>query len=177
MDELISAIEKLAVVITKAYDKSWIDYFIAFAPLLLSIVSICISICTSRKQNKIALLDKRLAIYTDLKICISKVITEGKVTTQNANMFIFKARDVKFLFNDDVEKLCKEIYKSMLKLRCVGVKVEAGINGSKNVGNHEKNCDEEAILLEKMFEYSKALEEAFSPYISFKKRKKHDKEN
>ena len=59
----------------------------------------------------------------------------------------------------------------MSKLRCVGVKVEAGINGSKNVGNHEKNCDDEAMLLEKMFEYSAALEEAFSPYIGFKKTK------
>lgn len=168
MNELIIAIQNLA-------NKTWFDYFMAFAPLVLSIIAIYISIDSTRQQNKIALLDKRLEIYTHLKICISNVIAEGKVTTQNANAFIMKARDVKFLFGAEVEELCDEIYKSMMELRCVGVKVEAGINGSKNVGNHMENCDNESMLLEKMFEYSKLLEDAFSPYISFKKVKKYRK--
>ena len=83
-------------------------------------------------------------------------------------MFMFKSRDVKFLFNDDMEKLCDEIYNSMLKLQRIGVMVEAGINGSENVGNHADNCDEEALLLEKMLEYSEKIEIAFSPYICIK---------
>lgn len=164
MDELISAIEKIS-------DKTWFDYCIAIAPLILSLVAIYISIDSTRKQNKIALLDKRLEIYMNLKECISEVIREGKVTIQNAHIFLIKSQNVKFLFDPKLSELCNEIFKSMIKLRSVGVKVEAGINGSKNVGNHEKNCDDEAILLEKMFEYSKALEEAFSPYIGFKKTK------
>ena len=168
MDELISAIEKLS-------NKTWLDYFTTFVPLILSFVAICISMASIRNQNKISLLDKRLDIYTNLQVCISNVIVEGKVTTQNANMFIIKARDVKFLFGSDVESLCKEIYESMMQLHCVGVKVEAGINGSTNVGNHTENCDNEAMLLDKMFEYNKLLEKIVSPYISFKKIRNYRK--
>lgn len=164
MDELILAINNLS-------NKTWFDYFVAIAPLVLSIVAIYISIDSTRKQNKIALLDKRLAIYTDLKICISNVISEGKVTTQNANMFIFKARDVKFLFDNQLKELCDEIYISMHELRHAGMKDEVGITVSDNAGNNAENCDHEEVLLQKMFEYSKKLEDAFSPYISFKKEK------
>ena len=169
MDELIIEIQKLS-------NKTWLDYFIAFAPLLLSAVSIYISVCISRKQNKIALLDKRLTIYIDLKTCIANIIVEGKVTTQNANMFIVKSRDVKFLFNSDLEELCNEIYQSMKELQYIGMKVEAGMNGSNNAGNYIENCDNEAMLLENMLGYSKQLEEAFYPYISIKTIKKHRKQ-
>ena len=165
MDELILAVESLS-------QKNCFDYFVAIAPLLLSLVAICISIYSTINQNKIALLDKRIRIYTNLKMCISNVIVEGKVTQKDATMFIIKARDVRFLFDLEVEELCDEIYKSILELRRAGEKVEAGINGSKNVGNHEENCNNEARLLDKMYEYSKLLEETFSPYISFKNTKK-----
>lgn len=161
MEELIIAIEKLS-------NKTVLDYFIAFVPLILSIVAIYISIDSTRKQNKIALLDKRIEIYNNLKICLSEVIVEGRVTAQNANMFLVKSRDVKFLFGSEIEKLCNEIYKDMSKLRLIGTKVDAGIKENDKFGNHIENCDNEAMLLDKMIEYSKELEEAFSPYISFK---------
>lgn len=162
MEELIIAIENLS-------NKTLFDYFISFAPLILSMVAIYISIDSTRKQNKIALLDKRIEIYNNLKICISNVIVEGRVTVQNANVFLVKSRDVKFLFGSEIEKLCNKIYKDMLKLKLVGTKVDAGINGRGNVGDHIENCDNESMLMDKMIEYSKVLEEAFSPYISIKK--------
>ena len=166
MESIVEAIEKIS-------QKNMVDYFIAIVPIALSLVAIYISIDSTKKQNKIALLDKRLAIYTDLKMCISNVIVEGKVTTQNVNLFLFKSRDVKFLFDEEFDELCKKIYKSMLELRRTGVKVEEGIRGKNNVSSHEGNVDVEDKLLYKMFEYSKELEEAALPYISFSKSKKH----
>ena len=169
MHELVKAIENLS-------NKTVFDYFVGFSPLVLSLVAIYISVDSTRKQNKIALLEKRLLIYTELKMCISKVIAEGKVTTQNANLFIIKARDVKFIFDSKLDELCNEIYKSMLELRYIEKRVEEGINSSYNVGDHIENCDREAILLENMLGYSKQLEEAFYPHISIKKIKKHRKQ-
>lgn len=169
--------EELVVAINNLSNKTFVDYLIAFAPIVISIVAICVSISATREQNKISLLEKRLEIYTNLQKCISNVIVEGKSTTQNAKMFIVKARDVKFLFGPEVEELCNEIYKSMLELRCIGIKVETVIDGDKNMGDHVANCDKEVLLLNKMFGYNELLEKAVMPYISFKKAKKHQKIN
>ena len=100
--------EKLIIAIEKLSNKTLFDYFVAFAPLVLSIVAIYISIDSTRKQNKIALLEKRIAIYNNLKACLSNVIVEGRMTMQNANIFLVKSRDVKFLFGNEIEKLNDE---------------------------------------------------------------------
>ena len=52
MEELVKAIEKLA-------EKDLIDYLLVIVPILVSIVAIFISIATAKKQNKIALFERR----------------------------------------------------------------------------------------------------------------------
>lgn len=52
MEELVKAIEKLA-------EKDLIDYLLVIVPILVSIVAIFISIATAKKQNKIALFEKK----------------------------------------------------------------------------------------------------------------------
>lgn len=61
-DELIAAIGTLS-------EKSTFDYLIAIGPIVLSLIAIFISIYTTVKQNKIALLEKRCCVLeTTLRI-------------------------------------------------------------------------------------------------------------
>lgn len=60
MQDLVNAIHDLAV-------HDWVDYCAVFAPLILSAVAVLISIHTARKQNKIALFEKRYECYSSIK--------------------------------------------------------------------------------------------------------------
>lgn len=60
MDKLIPILEQMA-------QKTWVDYFAVSAPIVLSVVAIYISISTTRKQNKIALFEKRYELYQKIQ--------------------------------------------------------------------------------------------------------------
>lgn len=59
-DELITAICALS-------EKSVFDYLIAIGPIVLSLIAIFISICTTAKQNRIALFEKRFCVLEIIK--------------------------------------------------------------------------------------------------------------
>lgn len=69
MEELVKAIEKLA-------EKDLIDYLLVIVPILVSIVAIFISIATAKKQNKIALFERRYNCLFQIKtvLAFSKTI-------------------------------------------------------------------------------------------------------
>jgi len=69
LEDIVNAIEKLA-------EKTWVDYALIGAPIILSIVAIGITIYVARKQNKIALFEKRYnCLYQLYTIgCFSKEI-------------------------------------------------------------------------------------------------------
>lgn len=63
MDQVVQAINELS-------SRYWVDYLAIFAPFVLSIVAVWVSISTARRQNKIALFEKRFEFLTTLKKCI-----------------------------------------------------------------------------------------------------------
>lgn len=64
MDELIPILEQMT-------QKTWVDYLAIIAPLVLSVVAIYISISTTRKQNRIALFEKRYALYQKIQMFLT----------------------------------------------------------------------------------------------------------
>ena len=64
MDDLVKAIEKLA-------EKDIVDYLLVIVPIVVSIVAIYISIATARKQNKIALFERRYNCLFQIKTILN----------------------------------------------------------------------------------------------------------
>ena len=56
---LVAAIENLSA-------SSGLDYFVALSPILISLVALVFSFISAGSQNKIALFEKRYAVYCDL---------------------------------------------------------------------------------------------------------------
>ena len=59
MEEIIQVLKEMNKI-------SWLDIIAIITPIILSVIAIVISICTMKKQNKIALFDKRLDVYDEL---------------------------------------------------------------------------------------------------------------
>jgi len=57
MENLVTSINNLG-------QRTWVDYLAIFAPIVLSVVAVWVSIATTKKQNKIALFKKRYEAYT-----------------------------------------------------------------------------------------------------------------
>ncbi len=74
MEDIVKAIEKLA-------EKDIIDYLLVIVPIAISIVAIIISIATARKQNKIALFDKRFRCLSQIQM----IVAFGKSIDSTAN--------------------------------------------------------------------------------------------
>lgn len=78
MEDLIKAIEKLA-------EKDIIDYLIIIVPIAISVIAIIISIATAKKQNKIALFERRYSCLFQIKMILNFADTiqdqdiEGKI--------------------------------------------------------------------------------------------------
>ncbi|MBO5930739.1 MAG: hypothetical protein J6Q70_00705 [Clostridia bacterium] len=72
MEDIVKAIEKLA-------EKDIVDYLFVIVPIVVSIVAIYISIVTARKQNKIALFERRYNCLFQIKTILNfaDTIKEG----------------------------------------------------------------------------------------------------
>lgn len=64
MEDIVKAIEKLA-------EKDIVDYLLVIVPIVVSIVAIYISIATARKQNKIALFERRYNCLFQIKTILN----------------------------------------------------------------------------------------------------------
>lgn len=76
MQDLVNAIQALGV-------HDWVDYLAVFAPLVLSAVAIGISISTEKKQNRIALFNKRLTIINDFDEYANNALSDWNFTKSN----------------------------------------------------------------------------------------------
>lgn len=56
---LVSAIDELG-------KSSGVDYFVAFSPIIISLIALIFSFTSTANQNRIALFEKRHAVYSDL---------------------------------------------------------------------------------------------------------------
>ena len=64
MEDVVKAIEKLA-------EKTWMDYALVIVPIIVSMVAIVISIATARKQNRIALFERRHNCLFQIKMILN----------------------------------------------------------------------------------------------------------
>lgn len=62
--ELIQCVRQLS-------EKSTLDYVIAIAPILLSVVAVIISILVAQRQNKIAFFEKRFEVFSEIQRCLA----------------------------------------------------------------------------------------------------------
>ena len=62
--------EELIVVVEKLGERDIVDYLIAFMPIVLSVIAIVISIHTTKKQNDIALFEKRYKVLAHVRSII-----------------------------------------------------------------------------------------------------------
>ena len=84
MEEVVKAIEKLA-------EKSIIDYLVIIVPMILSVVAIGISIATAKKQNKIALFERRYACLFQIKTILGFTSTIREVSDPKVIIQLFDA--------------------------------------------------------------------------------------
>ena len=56
-------------IVCAAAPRDWFDYLATLAPLVLSAIAVIISVSTARRQNRIALFEKRYVVY----ICLLKI--------------------------------------------------------------------------------------------------------
>ena len=82
MGEIVKAIEKLA-------EKDILDYLLIIVPIFISFVAIIISITTARKQNKIALFERRFKCLSQMQMlfAFSRVINEYRNSTTILQLF------------------------------------------------------------------------------------------
>ena len=69
-----------------AAPRDWFDYLATGATLVLSIIAVIIAVSTARKQNKIAVFDKRYDIYQ----CLLKIVSfsdELKLNTKKTTFY------------------------------------------------------------------------------------------
>lgn len=64
-------VEELIKVIQALEQRDWIDIVAIFSPIILSVVAIIISIQTTKKQNAIAMFDKKYNVVFQLKTILS----------------------------------------------------------------------------------------------------------
>ena len=64
MEDVVKAIEQLA-------EKDIVDYLLIIVPIVVSIVAIVISIATAKKQNKIALFERRFRCVSQIQMIVA----------------------------------------------------------------------------------------------------------
>ena len=71
--DLIEAVRQLS-------EKSVLDYVIAIAPIVLSIVAVIISLSIAYRQKKIDLFEKRFEVYAEIQRCLAfqRLLTDAR---------------------------------------------------------------------------------------------------
>lgn len=100
---------RLIAAISALSEKNAFDYIIAIGPILLSVIAIVISICTTRKQNKIALFEKRCCVLDTIRriIFLSKIV----VTLEESYISTEEQRGQQFAISQKSYQMC-ESYNS-----------------------------------------------------------------
>lgn len=86
MEDIVVAIQQLS-------QKTCLDYLQVWVPILLSLVAVTISICTARKQNRIALFEKRISVLSiaEMLICYAESINDVDVKNHKILFSIYNS--------------------------------------------------------------------------------------
>ncbi|HIS49994.1 MAG TPA: hypothetical protein IAA80_05770 [Candidatus Gallacutalibacter pullistercoris] len=113
------------------------------------------------------LFERRMAIYTSIKETISTVMTDSTASIPLINKYLQNTRDALFLFGDEIAGKIDQLYKMMVELRTVSVKLEHDAKIQNTSSAHDKLCERECELLKQISNFGSHLREDFSLYISF----------
>ena len=113
------------------------------------------------------LFERRMAIYTSVKETISTIMTDGTATISLINKYLQATRDALFLFGDEIAEKIDQLYKMMVELHTVSVKLEHDAKTQNASPAHNKLCERESELQKQISNFGSRLREDFSPYISF----------
>ena len=113
------------------------------------------------------LFERRMAIYTSIKENISTIMTDGTASIPFMNKYLQDTRDALFLFGDEIAGKIDQLYKMIVELRTVSVKLEHDAKTGNTSPAHDKLCERECELLNQISNFGSHLREDFSPYISF----------
>lgn len=114
------------------------------------------------------LFERRLNVYTDIKIIIANIIADYDVPQKVIPEFLQKTRDVEFLFGKDVQCLCNKLYKTICELHAK----QAVLNCERNKGKVDTDLsNSELELMDQISDSSKMLSILVKKYISFENYK------
>jgi len=97
-----------------------IDYLKALLTPLIAVLAVYIAYrqwITSRNQFRLNYFDRRLSIYTAAMELVSEIGMTGTISQEKARSFLVKTREARFLFADDIDIYCTELYKNSQQLR------------------------------------------------------------
>jgi hypothetical protein len=69
---------------------------------------------TAHERVKLDLFDRRLAAYQRLKDAVAPINASGKVKIEDSDRFVSAMYDMRFLFDQEMEKFVAQIYDALL---------------------------------------------------------------
>lgn len=101
-----------------------IDYLKALLTPIIAVLAVYIAYrqwLTTRNQFRLNYFDRRLSVYTAAMELVSEIGITGTISPEKARTFLVKTREARFLFADDIDVYCAELYK---KSELLGTKKE-----------------------------------------------------
>lgn len=117
-----------------------------------------------QKQSlKLALLERRLDVFTTVRRFISKVMGDSTCENEDLQQFLRNSREVELFFDDDVINYVKELYRKGLEIHRI-VKLLEG-----NRKDRDKLLEEEEAVMDWFLEQLERSTIIFDKYINVKK--------
>jgi hypothetical protein len=139
--------------------------------IITTTVAILVAIITfgqwlnARNQLKLALFEKRYAVYEKIASYLAVTLQNGRVTVGSDVQFLRDTKRAHFLFSADkaIESFISEVYKKSVSLHCLDQELET-TSGQDRKDNLEKQSE-----ITEWFKYSlDNLEVKFDEYIKLK---------
>jgi len=107
------------------------------------------------------LYDRRLKIYTDAMTYGANFWDNGtRTNVEAARAFSLAVESSKFLFNDEIHVLLKEIFRNIIKFSSVSLRLDRPYRSS-----HDQLFDRQEKLSDTIYEQVKQFEELATPYM------------
>lgn len=96
-----------------------IDYLKALLTPIIAVLAVYIAYrqwITARNQFRLNYFDRRLSIFTAVMEFVSGIDITGTIPQEKARAFLMKTREARFLFADDIDAYCTELYNKSEQL-------------------------------------------------------------
>jgi hypothetical protein len=114
---------------------------------------------TNRNQFLFQLYDRRIPIYDAIMEFAALIIRTGTVTQEQLRDYLHRTRGTSFIFDDQVEAYCDELYKKAIEIWAGQVKIDALPEGSVERGRSE------ALKLERVVWFNDQFDSEIKPFF------------